>query len=739
MIVFDDLHWADSESVALFERLAEPGSGPRLLVGTYRPDALIRRHPIAESAAAARAPARRHPRPARPAVGRPTSGRSWPRSTGARRRTAWSRRCTAGPAATRSSSRSCSPRRARTTRTSYATSRCRGASASSCAAQLGDLDDRAAAWSRPPPCSAAGSRSTCWPRCRATTEDELIPILRHLVSRGLLVETGADVFSFRHALAREAIEADLLGRERRRLHQAALDALRGRAATTTPAPSPTTPTGRDGSTRWSRRRARARATHWTRARRTRHCSWPSSAWARPATTRICSGSRAAPRGWPASLPDALGHAERRLEAARRAGDLEAESAALRLVCRLHYDLGDKDATDANSHRLAALVEQLDDGPERGKAMAILAQMRMLHDDLEGATSWADQAIELADRLDLPHIRVRAQIEKASAFVNAPAMVDEGVALLGEAIEEAAAQGQWVIVARGLNNLVRGDYYRPDADEARALLVRMREANERAGFDLFAGSYWDGLADLAEWEGDLGAALTHVDEAIRANRHRQQNDKTPWYRAHAAGLALEAGEVDRAEAIFTELDPATGARAQWWCGLGLHIAARRGDLDSAQFYARALTRAATERGGTEPQLVHDVVRAMLLGGVPIEEVKALFDELPTGWVRPAPKVEPYRLLAEAQLREASGDPEGALHGYEAAIREAGTEVRPAALGTAHVGAGRTLVALGQARRGQGARGDRRCAAWTAGEARGSKSSLRSSAASAEGTRWRDRPS
>ena len=59
------------------------------------------------------------------------------------------------------------------------------------------------------------------------TEDELIPILRHLVSRGLLIEAEADVFSFRHALAREAIESDLLGRERRRLHQAALDALRG--------------------------------------------------------------------------------------------------------------------------------------------------------------------------------------------------------------------------------------------------------------------------------------------------------------------------------------------------------------------------------------------------------------------------------------------------------------------------------------------------------------------------------
>src|SRR5205085_4107540 len=57
-------------------------------------------------------------------------------------------------------------------------------------------------------------------------EDELIPLLRTLVAQGLLVEAEADVFSFRHALAREAIETDLLGRERRRLHQQALDALR---------------------------------------------------------------------------------------------------------------------------------------------------------------------------------------------------------------------------------------------------------------------------------------------------------------------------------------------------------------------------------------------------------------------------------------------------------------------------------------------------------------------------------
>ena len=56
-------------------------------------------------------------------------------------------------------------------------------------------------------------------------EDELIAALRQLVAEGVLVESGVDEFAFRHALVREAVTERLLGRERRRLHEAALDAL----------------------------------------------------------------------------------------------------------------------------------------------------------------------------------------------------------------------------------------------------------------------------------------------------------------------------------------------------------------------------------------------------------------------------------------------------------------------------------------------------------------------------------
>ena len=44
LVVFEDLHWADAESLGLFRHLASSPELPILLVGTYRPEDLDRRH-----------------------------------------------------------------------------------------------------------------------------------------------------------------------------------------------------------------------------------------------------------------------------------------------------------------------------------------------------------------------------------------------------------------------------------------------------------------------------------------------------------------------------------------------------------------------------------------------------------------------------------------------------------------------------------------------------------------------
>ena len=56
-------------------------------------------------------------------------------------------------------------------------------------------------------------------------ERDLLPILKELIGAQLVVEEADERFAFRHALTRQAVYADLLGRERRGLHRDVLNAL----------------------------------------------------------------------------------------------------------------------------------------------------------------------------------------------------------------------------------------------------------------------------------------------------------------------------------------------------------------------------------------------------------------------------------------------------------------------------------------------------------------------------------
>ena len=362
-------------------------------------------------------------------------------------------------------------------------------------------------------------------------------------------------------------------------------------------------------------------------------------------------------------------------------------------------------------------------------------MYMLRDDLEQVNFWADRVVDLANRLAFPEVRVHAEIERGSAFMNVPTLWEQGRIHLVEAVDEAAELQQWVIVARGLNNLVRGDFYRPDAEEARSLLVRMRDATERAVFDLFTGSYWDGLADLSEWEGDLGSALSQVDEALRAQRTSVGNKPAFWFSAHAAGLALEAGEVDRAEEIFDSVDPVVGGRASWWRGLGLHIAGVRGDQEAVRVHRNALVQISHTRGGIDPSMVHNIVRALLLGGTSPDVVEELLDGLPVAFGQASTRTGGSRtrncskLVVIPRARSASTRPRSSspARGYGPPRSAPHTSARDAR--SSHCGA-RT--------RRRNMRSSRR-SCWPAGAERGWRSSPRSSVGSGVAIPWRVLPS
>ena len=96
-------------------------------------------------------------------------------------------------------------------------------------------------------------------------EPDLLADLRSSSTPGVVVEVSDDQFWFSHALVADAIVHQLLGRERRRLHERCFEAVRaGRRRSTTPR-SPITPGAPTATTRCRRSPAAARPATWRRA------------------------------------------------------------------------------------------------------------------------------------------------------------------------------------------------------------------------------------------------------------------------------------------------------------------------------------------------------------------------------------------------------------------------------------------------------------------------------------------
>ena len=118
-------------------------------------------------------------------------------------------------------------------------------------------------------------------------EDDLIETMRELVGRGLVSEIEPDVFSFRHALTREAVASRLLGRQRRRLHEKAHAALLEMGSDDWGALAYHAAGAHLGKTS-STPRGAARPCTCAPGRPTRRCGWPNSGCRRSRPTASCS-------------------------------------------------------------------------------------------------------------------------------------------------------------------------------------------------------------------------------------------------------------------------------------------------------------------------------------------------------------------------------------------------------------------------------------------------------------------
>jgi DNA-binding CsgD family transcriptional regulator len=702
LVVFEDLHWADAESVALFGRLAVTGGPPLLLVGTFRPEGVARRHPLVEllvelerqrvvtgvalerlgraGVAELLAAVYHDPVPFRVAE-------ALHRRTGGNPFFLEELVVTAGGV---------DPARLAALPLPWNLSE----------AVLRRLDDLDGEQRRVVDAAAILGRRIPFDLLAAVTgsgEDELIEILRHLVAENVMVEEEPDLFAFRHALTREAIAGRLLGRERRRLHEKALAAIQESGGGDWAAVA----WHAQGAGRYDELVEAARGGAWS------YLQQGSTAEAlRLAETGLAEADRdlsllsaASKAAWMIGLLSlAIEHGERWHSEAAARGDPVLEAAALIHLARLYWEARDFQGQWQTVRNALAVAEPLGQSETLARAYALAAEAHMLSDQHVEAVEWADKALAMADAVGAPAVRVSALVNKGTALADTLDGHTEGIALLDQAVDEAEAGDFGYLLHRALSNLLVHQMASWPPERSHQVLQRMRETGERTGRGSEAPGWAIQRSEIAVVEGDLETALVAVRDARRSELAPMEGWIDPlWVDLHEASLLLETGDLDQAEALLRSPDGQAGSSvdpcdAAWLWAVRLAVAARRDDLEATRAALAAYLTAPAWQGwswkhGTLG--VHGLVAAVRAGLSP-EEVRPLLDAIDRAIADPGDHWSPRRASRqhlEAAMLEAAGDRRRALDAYRQVLDHHDVYRLAYLLADCHQGAARCLLALG----------------------------------------------
>jgi DNA-binding CsgD family transcriptional regulator len=696
VIVFEDLHGADPESVGLFGRLAVMPDLGTLLVGTYRPEELRRAHPLAALLAdlerrrsIAHLSLDRLPRASvgellSAVYGKPVS---WHVADMVQRRTGGNPffieelLLAAGEP---------DPERLANMPLPWNLSE----------VVLRHLDDLTVEERQVIDAAAVlGSRFPfdVLAAVVGMGEDELIPILRRLVTVTLLIEDEPDVFSFRHALTREAIAGQLLGRERRRLHERALAVLCELDSDDFAAMAHHA----QGAGHFDQvvDFARRGAARYLRQGLTQHALGLAEQGLEEDGNDLELQSLASKAAWTVGLLDlSRRHSLEWRRLAALAGDRPSEAAAIRHLARLEWEMGNSAGQQAYAAEALALAEDGGPSEELALAMALMSEVHMLacHGEpgaeSEEAIRWADRALALADELGCPEGRPRALVSKGSALVDLPGRFEEGAAILEQARQEAEAVGDSWNQVRALNNMLGPGTRRWPPERIRAALDEMRRVASRTGREGQIMAMWATLAaGLSIVEGDMEAARAHlitvgVDEG-----------KERWWRmVYQLTIEIEAGDLDQASSRLPVSPEAVNDYALWMAteAQGAELLALQGEPSEA---GERLLRTAGPGGGRsnharEPMLT--AATTLLRNGTDPGLMRSIVGRLDDAWPPWPGEPESMRQHVEGATLEVEGDPVAALACYGAALADP-VGYRPAFMvADAEQGMARCLLLTGE---------------------------------------------
>ena len=489
-------------------------------------------------------------------------------------------------------------------------------------------------------------------------EDHLQVALRSLVTNSTVIESTDDTFWFAHALVADAVQQQLLGRERRRLHERSLTTLK---ALTEPDHAALARhalgagqfelvpgIAREGSRRYLDRGASFQALRLA-----------SAALAEaPHDTELLSVATDA--AW-------------RLEFGREALDFAMQWHAhavtdlervesMRFIGRLHLEAAHTDQHNQIVAQMEASADELPLGLARGRCAGAVAQLHMLAGRNELAICWADRALAEARRIGDPWLEAQATLERASAFGPTMARGDAESALLN-ARELARQVGDSVLECRALNNLL--SVVAPHEEIGIWARRELGEASARCGLDKLGGgvlTMWEGYAAFAR------ADMPTLRKAIAEAGHRWSFDTGNHCHSQTllAELRLEEGLIGEALAALgpTNLSASTHHGHADSLRLRLTAYALSGKPAEAESAFDALL--------SEPQIpdlggalwtMLEVVHAALMAGIAPERVRTDFVE---GWAAGHALQDNLRQIADGLIAGAQGEHGAAVTAFEKAF-------------------------------------------------------------------------
>lgn len=386
-------------------------------------------------------------------------------------------------------------------------------------------------------------------------EDALDSALRECVQHYVLVVAPDETYEFRHSLLREAVYADLLPGERRRVHAAFVDLL-----------------GRAQNPGWRG----AQAHHATEAN-----DLPTALVARigAATDARTVGATA----------DVLHHLEGALTLWDAVPDAEELTGTdeLALMIRAADAAVAAGRTERARAFLFSALELADAGTDPVAQAAVRRRLATAHyadDDVEGGLPWITQAWELIR--DTPPSAERAWVLATLALEE---VLENRDGVTEQAIADARAVGDAGAEADALISLSFHRLRAGDHQGAMELLDRARaRALESGAFEVELRAYFN--LTIGEFEaGHVAVAASHVRRGLQ--RAREEGLVWATYGRELAWMAVQVLYAEGSWDEMGQLASPPGEQAPDWLSIVLHasaamLAASRGQWEQAEMRLRS---------------------------------------------------------------------------------------------------------------------------------------------------------